>query len=151
MIEEFGTVVEIKNSIVAVVQCQRNSACQHCPSSGACSMGDDGKTMQVEAVNKVGAGLNDQVKIVTSTKHFLQSSFLLYIVPIIGLLIGALIGQAIAERIELGIEPSLLSAVTAIVFLIATFMAIRVGTQRLQADVFMPRIVEIKERAESQG
>lgn len=114
-------------------------------------MGDDGETMQVEAVNRVGAGLNDQVKIVTSTKHFLQSSFLLYIVPIIGLLIGALLGQSLAEQMNLGIDPSLASAITAMLFLAVTFLAIKIGTSRLQSDAFMPKIVEIIERAGSQG
>ena len=102
--------------------------------------------MLIEAENRVGAGLNDQVKIVTSTRHFLQSSFLLYIVPIIGLLIGALIGQAITEKIELAIDPSLVSAVTAVIFLAVTFLAIRVATRRLQAEAFMPKIVAISER-----
>jgi len=104
--------------------------------------------MLVDADNRVGAGLNDQVKIVTSTKLFLQSSFLLYIVPIFGLLIGALFGQVLADKMGFDIDPSLVSAVTAVFFLAMTFVAIKMGTRRLQADVFMPKIVEITKRAE---
>ena len=144
MIEEYGTVVELKEHQVAVVICKRNSACDHCPSSGACTMGDDRETMLVDAFNAVGARINDQVKIVTSTRHFLTSSFMLYIVPIIGLLIGALIGQAIGEKSDLGIDPSLLSALLAVAFLIVTFLAIRIGTRKLKREVFMPRIVAIQ-------
>jgi len=147
MIEECGTVVELKGQQIAVVSCKRNSACDHCPSSGACKMGDDSETMLVEAFNAIGAGIGDGVKIATSTKHFLQSSFMLYIVPIIGLLIGALIGQTIGEMSELGLDPSLFSALMAVLFLIGTFISIKIGTRKLKREVFMPRIVEIQSRS----
>jgi sigma-E factor negative regulatory protein RseC len=142
MIEEVGTIVELKDRQVAVVHCRRNSACDHCPSSGVCKTGDDNDTMLVDALNQVGAAVGDQVKIVTSTRHFLQSSFMLYIVPIIGLLIGALLGQSVGERSASGIDPSLLSALTAVVFLVVTFLAIRFATRKLRREAFMPRIVE---------
>ena len=144
MIEEYGTVVELKAQQVAVVMCRRNSACDHCPSTGVCKMGDDDETMLVDAFNAVGAGVDDRVKIVTSTKHFLQSSFMLYIVPIIGLLIGALLGETIGEKSELGLDPSLLSAIFAVAFLTLTFLGIKVGTRKLKREVFMPRIVAIQ-------
>lgn len=144
MIEEYGIVVELKGQKVAVVRCQRNSACDHCPSSGACSMGDDGKSMLVDAFNLVGANVNDQVKVATSTKLFLQSSFVLYIVPIIGLLVGALLGQASGEAFALGIDPPLLSALMAVAFLVGTFLVIKIGTHTLKRELFMPRIVEIQ-------
>ncbi|WP_303720966.1 SoxR reducing system RseC family protein [Malonomonas rubra] len=149
MIEEVGTVVELKAPEIAVVQCKRNSACDHCPSSSVCKMGDDGEVMLVDAFNGVGAKVGDRVRIVTSTKHFLQSSFMLYIVPIIGLLIGALIGQNIGDRGTLGIEPSLFSALLGVTFLIVTFLGIRFVTRKLKREAFMPHIVNIKARADS--
>lgn len=150
MIEEYGTVIELKQDWVAVVKCGRNSACDHCPSSGACKMGDDSETMLVDAYNAIGAQNGDLVKIATSTKHFLQSSFMLYIVPIIGLLIGAFTGQVIAEKSGWEIEPSLLSALMAVFFLISTFLGIRITTRKLKREVFMPRIVEIQVQSEKQ-
>lgn len=151
MIEEFGTIVELKGKQVAVVLCQRHSACEHCPSSGACQMGDDSKSMLVEAFNPIGAKISDRVKVVTSTKHFLQSSFMLYIVPIIGLLIGAFIGQAIAGMTDVGIDASLLSAILGVAFMAGTFLIIKVGTQALKREIFMPRIVEIQGQADTQA
>jgi sigma-E factor negative regulatory protein RseC len=148
VIEEYGTVVELKQDLVAVVKCVRNSACDHCPSSGACKMGDDSETMLVETYNAIGAQNGDLVKIATSTKHFLQSSFMLYIVPIIGLLIGAFVGQIIAEMSGWEIDPSLFSALTAVAFLILTFLGIRILTRNLNREVFMPRIVELQSQAD---
>ncbi|PLX92567.1 MAG: hypothetical protein C0619_05650 [Desulfuromonas sp.] len=142
MIEEFGTVVELKGKQVAVVLCQRHSACDHCPSSGACQIGDDKQSMLVEAFNLIGAEVSDRVKIVTSSRNFLQSSFLLYIVPIIGLLIGALIGQALGEYLQTDLEPTLLSAILGVAFLVGTFLSIRIGTRALSRELYMPRITE---------
>ena len=151
MIEEYGTIVELKGKQIAVVLCQRNSACDHCPSSGACNIGDDSESMLVEATNLIGAKNGDRVKVATTTKHFLQSSFILYIVPIIGLLIGALIGQTIGEMTAVDLDPSLLSAILGVAFLAGTFLCIKVGTRALKREIFMPRIVEIQAQAETQA
>lgn len=107
-------------------------------------MGSDGESMVVEAYNKVGAQVDDRVKVVTSTKNFLQSSFLLYIVPIIGLLIGAGIGQSIGEGTPDMIDPPLLSALMGSLFLVLTFLAIRFFTRNLKREKFMPTIVSIQ-------
>ncbi len=151
MIEEYGTIVELKGPQIAVVLCARHSACEHCPSSGTCQIGDDNETMLVEAFNQIGAKISDRVKIVTSTKHFLQSSFILYIVPIIGLLVGALIGQAIGEMTTVTLDPSLLSAILGVAFLAGTFVCIKVGTRALKREIFMPRIVAIQAQADTQA
>jgi len=144
MIEEFGTIIELKNERIAMVQCVKNSSCQHCPSSGSCNMGSDGESMVVEAYNQAGGQVDDRVKVVTSTKNFLQSSFLLYIVPIIGLLIGGGIGQSIGEWNPALIDPSLLSALMGSLFLVLTFLAIRFFTRKLKREKFMPVIVSIQ-------
>lgn len=151
MLEEYGTIVELKGKQVAVVICQRHSACDNCASSGSCHIGDDTTTMLVEAFNAIGAQVGDRVKVVTSTKHFLQSSFMLYIVPIIGLLIGAIAGQLIGERFPLGIEATLLSAILGVAFMVGTFLCIRVGTRALSKELFMPRITEIQPQSDVQA
>lgn len=143
-IEEYGVITELKEQRVATVMCRRNSACDHCPSSGACSIGDDGENMQVDAINVVGAQVGDRVRVVTSNKLFLLSSFMLYIVPLIGLLIGALLGQKFGPGLFPDADPSLLSAISAVVFLAATFLAIRVRTRGLRREGYMPRIVAVE-------
>lgn len=143
-IEEYGVITELKEQRVATVMCRRNSACDHCPSSGACNIGDDGENMQVDAINEIGAQVGDRVKVVTSSKLFLQSSFMLYIVPLIGLLIGALLGQKFGPRVLPNVDPSLLSAIAAVVFLAATFLAIRIRTRGLRREGYMPRIVSVE-------
>ncbi len=151
MIVEYGTIVELKGRQIAVVICQKQSACKHCPSSGACQIGDDGKSMLVEAYNQIGAEVGDKVKVVTSTKHFLQSSFVLYILPVIGLLIGAIIGQAIAENTDVALDPQLLAALIGVAFMVGTFLSIRVGTRALKREIFMPKITGLQAEPDTQA
>lgn len=143
MMEEYGKIIELREGRIALVECIRNSACQHCASSAACNLGMDQDSMQVEAWNQIDAGLHERVKLVTSTGNYLRSSFLLYIVPIIGLLIGGIIGQTAGEQGWLDIDPVLASALTGVAFLVATFLAIRRITRGLNRRQYMPRIVQI--------
>ncbi len=143
MIEEHGTIVELKEDNIAIVQCGRSSACDHCPSVDSCQMGDDKETMLIEALNLAGGQLHDRVKVVTTTRNFLQSSFMLYIIPVIALLVGALIGQTVGEKSG-AVDPSLLSALLGSLCLVVSFLLIRLFTRKLKKEAYMPKIVAIE-------
>ncbi len=143
MIEESGTIVELKGKHVAVVLCKKNSFCKHCASMEVCQVGDDNRSMLVDAHNALGAKVGDKVKLVTSSKSFLQSSFLLYIVPLLSLVAGAIAGNLIGERMGGGINPDLLSAIMGTAFLVGSFLVIRVGSRAVSRENYMPRIVEV--------
>jgi len=150
MLEEFGSVVELKGKETAVVLCQRSSFCQHCASMQSCQVADDNRSMLVEALNPLGAAVGDRVRLVTSTRSFLQSSFLLYIVPLIALVVGAVAGHQVGLRLAGGPDPNLLAAIIGTTFLVGSFFVIRVGSRAIPKEAYMPRIVEILE-AESAG
>jgi len=143
MIEEVGTIIELKSKRTALVLCQKSSFCNSCATSGACSIGDDSRSRTVEVHNMIGAEVGNRVKIAASTKTFLQSSFLLYIVPLIALVIGAAVGSTLGTVFELGVDPNLLSAIFGVFFMVGSFLVIRVGSSALQKENFMPRIVSI--------
>ena len=143
MIEEFGTIVELKGKHVALVLCERSSFCAHCASMGSCHVGSDNRSMLVEASNPIGAQVGDHVRLVTSSKSFLQSSFILYIVPLIALVVGALLGFGIGEKLPQGPDPNSLAAVCGVAFLVGAVLVIRVGSRAIPPEMFMPRIVEI--------
>jgi sigma-E factor negative regulatory protein RseC len=143
MIEEYGTVVELKGKYQAVVLCEKSSFCKSCASMEACHVGADNRSMLVDAHNTLGAEVGNRVKVVTSSKSFLQSSFLLYIVPLLALVLGAIIGQTVGERLEGGPDPNLLSAVIGVAFLVGAFLVIKVGSRAIPRENFMPRIAEI--------
>lgn len=143
MMEESGTIVELKANQIAVVLCQKTSACNHCVSKSSCISGDDKGSMQVDAHNPLDAKIGDRVKLVTSSRVFLRSSFLLYIVPLIALVIGAVIGQTVGERMPQGPDPNLLAAIIGCAFLAGSFLTIRIGTRALPPEDYMPSITEI--------
>ena len=84
-----------------------------------------------------------QVRIATSTKSFLQSSFLLYIVPLIALVVGAITGKLVGENVSTGLDPNLLSAVFGVFFMAGSFVILRVGSSVLNKESYMPKIIEI--------
>jgi len=143
MIEEIGTVVELKSKMIAVVMCTKSSLCENCATNGNCALGDDDKTRLIEVHNMQGAEVGEQVRIATTTKSFLQSSFLLYIVPLIALVIGAIVGLLVGENIPTGLDPNLLSAIFGVFFMSGSFVILRVGSSVLDKESYMPKIIEI--------
>ena len=143
MIEEIGTVVELRGKTTAVVMCKKSSLCENCATHSNCVIGDDDRTRLIEAQNNLAASIGDQVLIATTTKSFLQSSFLLYIVPLIALVIGAVAGKLVGENLDTGLDPNLLSAIFGVFFMIGSFVILRVGSSALTQDSYMPKIVEI--------
>ena len=143
MIEEVGTVVELKGKHTAVVMCQKSSLCENCATDGNCIMGDDDKTRFIEVQNTLGATVGELVRIATTTKSFLQSSFLLYIVPLIALVIGAIVGKLVGDNVATGLDPNLLSAIFGVFFMAGSFVILRVGSSALEPESYMPKIVAI--------
>lgn len=143
MIEEIGVVVELKSKLLAVVMCTKSSLCENCATNGNCALGDDDKTRLIEVQNRLAAEVGEQVRIATTTKSFLQSSFLLYIVPLIALVIGAIVGLVVGEKITVGLDPNLLSAIFGVVFMVGSFVILRVGSSVLNKESYMPKIIEI--------
>nr|WP_305046351.1 SoxR reducing system RseC family protein [Geoalkalibacter sp.] len=115
----------------------------------ACQVGSDNTTRLVEAHNFIGAHIGDEVKIATNTRSFLQSSFVLYLVPVIFLIMGATLGQFLGERLQEGPDPNLLSALIGVAFLVGSFLIIKVGSRAIPSENFMPRIVEILSEADA--
>ncbi len=143
MMEEKGTVVELKGKHLAVVLCKKGSFCEHCASMESCRLGEDNVSMLVDAHNPLGAAVGDRVRLAVSTRNFLTSSFVVYIVPLIFLVIGGIVGHLVGERLEGGPGPDLLSAIIGVAFLAGSFLTIRVGTRALPKEAYLPRIVEI--------
>jgi sigma-E factor negative regulatory protein RseC len=143
MIEEVGTVVELKGKLVAVVMCTKSSLCENCATNGNCALGDDDKSRLIEVQNALNAQVGEQVRIATTTKSFLQSSFLLYIVPLIALVVGAIVGKLVGENVSTGLDPNLLSAVFGVFFMAGSFVILRVGSSVLSKENYMPKIIEV--------
>jgi len=143
MMEESGTVIELKGPSTAVVLCQKGSFCEHCAAMDTCRMGDDNQSMRVDAHNTLGAEVGDRVVLSVSSRTFLTSSFVVYILPLIFMLIGGLLGQFIGEEMIPSVKPEFFSALIGITFLAGSFLSIRLVSKTLKKEHYLPRIIRI--------
>jgi positive regulator of sigma E activity len=85
---EKGIVVEIQGSI-AKIKLMPSDACKSCPSGGICRPA--GKTMVMEADNKVKAVIGDEVWVETRVEQSMIAVFFLFVFPVLLGLIAILI------------------------------------------------------------
>jgi len=144
MIEEFGTVIALRDGgRIALVQCHKQSACDACQAASVCHPGN-GKLREVEARNDARALEHDRVRLATTTRNFLRSSFILYILPVLGMLGGAGSGYQLGRAGFLTLDPELLMALSAITGMVVVFGLIYYLTRRLKRDAFMPIVVAVE-------
>lgn len=128
---------------IALVQCHQQSACTACSNTASCRPGG-GKLREVEARNDARALEHDRVRLATTSRNFLRSSFILYILPVLGLLGGASLGNQLGRSGLVAVDPELLMALSAVAGMIVVFGLIYHLTRRLKRDAFMPVIVAVE-------
>lgn len=121
-------VVETVEGEWAWVRARRKSACGGCSSKGHCqSLG--GGQMRIKARNTANANVGDTVEIYLDTRIKMKFLFLLYVVPIFGLMGGAIAAEFLSDALGLG-------AVTGkIIFIVAgvmtAFVLVRIHVNNL--------------------
>ncbi|HMB16960.1 MAG TPA: SoxR reducing system RseC family protein [Pelovirga sp.] len=144
MIEEFGTVIALREGgRIALVQCHKQAACDACQAVSVCQP-SHGKLREVEARNDARAIEHDRVRLATTSKNFLRSSFILYVLPVLGLLGGAGIGHHLGSSGLLTSDPELLMALSAVIGMAVVFGLIYYLTRRLNRDAFIPIVVAVE-------
>lgn len=99
MITETGRVVKVERGI-AVIEIEKKSACAQCHAGCACNI-ETGEVI-VEANDPIGVSVNQQVEVTIPLDSALKASFVVYVIPLCGLLLGMLIGWGIGQRV--GVE-----------------------------------------------
>jgi len=138
---EKGIVTKI-GAKTAWVQTTKSSSCASCSARGSCNPLAEGKEMNVEAINSVGAKVGDRILLNIATSSLLKASFLLYVFPVLCLLAGAIVGQRIAMMYDL--NESAFSALSAFLFFFVAFVLIRSkGNKLSEMDKYKPEIIRI--------
>jgi sigma-E factor negative regulatory protein RseC len=91
MNEEVGTVREVRGEKALVVT-DRQAMCGQCVAKGFCHMLGGGKEMIAEALNPIGAKPGDTVKIGLPSGTVAKASFVVYMIPAIGIVGGSAVG-----------------------------------------------------------
>ncbi len=121
MIKEPGTVVRTEGRF-AWVETRQKSACGSCASAEGCGTSSLASLFERDATvlrvsNAVGARVGQQVTLGLSEGGLVRAAFLVYMIPLLGMIIGGLLMQWIAPGSEgLVIAASLLGFAAGFVF-----------------------------------
>ena len=139
MIREEGIVEEIrKNS--AVIKIEKSSSCKHCSEQGSCSVAE--RNMLIEVKNILNAKEGDRVEVSVPEGTFMKLSLMIYIFPIAALMTGAFLGNFLS--IQLNTAPSATAAITAALFLIASFLCLKILEKKKgTGEKYSPRMTRI--------
>jgi sigma-E factor negative regulatory protein RseC len=108
MSTEKGVVEKIENGF-AWVRAQRKSACAGCGNRSHCSIVEGGNQMLVKATNVVNADRGDSVEIHMNSSFQLKCTFIVYMIPVLGIIIGAFSSESLSKLI--GIDASMGTAI----------------------------------------
>ncbi|MDY6793501.1 MAG: SoxR reducing system RseC family protein [Thermodesulfobacteriota bacterium] len=141
MATERGIVIKI-DATTAWVKTTRTSACETCSAKSSCNAVENGKEMEVEAINEAGAQVGDLIIISIGTASLLKASFLLYVFPILLMIAGAVIGQKTGPWLDF--DPSLFSAIVGFLFFFISVWFVKSrGNTMARKNEYKPKIIRI--------
>ncbi len=152
MLEESGIVVEV-NDQVAVIQTQRMATCGHCVSKQQCGHGSfdfqPGQlchTLKVAQTHHPTLKVGDRVVLGLEEQALLNSSIVLYLVPLLCLFAGAIGYEILAMTISLP-HSELISVLSGVL----GFSLGLIGVNRLTAKMsaqrsYQPVILQVMQR-----
>lgn len=96
--ERIGTVTKVKGK-TAVVHLRRHLSCENCGRCGGVLSAEDRREHYVEVLNPIRARTGQRVLIEMDDRRALFIAFMLYLVPLAGLVAGIVLGLKIAPAL----------------------------------------------------
>jgi sigma-E factor negative regulatory protein RseC len=128
--EQYGQVIEKKGE-TASVDLQRHLACASCGKCGILS-GSNKRRITVEALNPINAEVGQRVLLESDDRQIIFISFMLYLVPLAGLLGGIILWLRIADLMGLAGSQELGAAVVGFALMAMIFLLIRIWDRRVK-------------------
>lgn len=146
MPSEEGMVTSVEGAY-ALVRVIRSAGCAHCPSAGSCHIEPD-QTIIVKARNRAGAKVGQRVQLSVAPGSVLAASFLLYLLPLSGLILGSIIGKLLMTYVLPDLLPDrsseLFAAGAGLTVMAGIFVGIRFFDRRRKTtERFMPQIIQV--------
>ncbi len=142
MIQETGIVEKVEGRY-AFIRAERTGSCENCASKSMCHPGGSDKAVTIQAINEIGATAGDTVKFEMQTSTILKTSLLLYVFPLILLVIGATVGGWLHGHFQDAMSKDAFSALSALIFLIASLIIVKLVTRKRNDDRYAPRIIQV--------
>lgn len=125
--EQFGQVMELTGDNKALVKVRQHLSCGGC---GRCAgfFGDPKERdhLLVEVNNPIGAQKGELVRLEAKAYEVILAAFLLYFVPLLGLLAGVFLGRGWAISRRLAGNPDLWGLFTGLILMVLIFLFLRV-------------------------
>ncbi|HSW36595.1 MAG TPA: SoxR reducing system RseC family protein [Candidatus Limnocylindrales bacterium] len=128
--EQVGTIIEV-NGDSATISLQRHLSCEGCNRCGILSQSPN-RGMIVEALNPIGAKQGAKVLIETDDRQVLFLSFMLYIVPLAGLVSGIVLWLNLADNVGLVNNQELVAVAVGFGLMALIYMFIRAWDRRIK-------------------
>ena len=133
--EQFGQIIERLENKKAVVKLRHHSICGNCGGCGKL-FGNPEKDREdiVEVLNPIEAKEGEIVRLESSDSEMLFAAFLLYILPLIGLLAGLFWGRNMAIDAGLAGSPGMWGILIGSLLMIAVFLVLRKLDRRFSSS-----------------
>lgn len=131
--EQFGVITETRGES-ASVNLQRHLICGECGKCGILS-GADKRNITIEALNPINAEKGQRVVIESDDRQVIFIAFMLYIVPLVGLVAGILVWPQVAAYFGFGGGQELQAVGIGLALMVMIYVQIRKWDQRVKNDI----------------
>jgi sigma-E factor negative regulatory protein RseC len=132
-VEHFGQVMELRDDKRALVKIRQHLSCGGC---GRCAgfFGDpeENNHFLVEVFNPVGAQKGELVRLESRSSEIILAAFLLYLLPLAGLLVGIFGGRSLAVGRALSGSPDLWGLGFGLLFMVGIYFILRLQEKNLR-------------------
>ncbi|MGI6317225.1 MAG: SoxR reducing system RseC family protein [Dethiobacteria bacterium] len=132
-VEHYGQVMELRDDKRALVKIRQHLSCGSC---GRCAgfFGDpeEKNHFLVEVFNPVGAQRGELVRLESRSSEVILAAFLLYLLPLAGLLAGIFAGRNLAVARAFSGSPDLWGLGIGLLFMIGIYLILRLQEKNLR-------------------
>ena len=145
MIEETATVIQCSKGL-AILEAQRQSTCGSCAAKSGCGTAGFAKTLgkkssQITVTNTLNLQVGDKVMVGLHENALLLGSFVIYLIPLAGLLLFAIAGKWFSQQL-LHIEGELFVISSSITGFLFSLWLLKKFNKKIKNDVrFQPVVL----------
>ncbi len=124
----------------AIVHMERQDMCGDCH---ACEAVSGKKDCTLRCEMDIPCSKGDKVEILLAQSTFLKATYIMYGVPLLGLIVGIILGYGLNKLLNVGQE-DLLVLIGAIIGTGTSFLIVKWGEQKGKFKAYLPRIISKK-------
>lgn len=138
--------VEKVEKTYTIVKMERQGMCGECH---ACDAFYEKKDCTLKCINLVGAKEGDVVELKVAEEKFLKASYIMYGLPLMGMLVGMLAGYFISKGLG-ALDTDIPTLIGAFIGIGAMLIYIRVKDKKEKFNNYAPQIIWVQKEGQAQ-